>query len=477
LPFRELEAPVRKLAVLALALAFPSLALASGYALPNTNPRDLALSASAVAAQNDSGAAFAMPASLSRLTGPSARISVGAVTIMTDWKDPTGASPNTSIDSKFTPLGSISVAYGGRSAALGDRGWGIGFGVEPFGGSVISWPSDWAGRYRIVEVDRQVLSGVLTGGIEVLPRIRVGGGVVYYYTMETLKQHAYMAPFAGSSSSDIANPGTWNPALPDAVGTIDATGGAFSYDVSAEAQPLPNVPFTIAIDYKHKATQTLDGDAKWQNLTPLAQALGNQGLAPFKDMGASQELTIPNTMNIGLAYRVQQPLLLTFTYTLDRWIVYDKDVFKGDNGASISVPRNYSNGYTLRGGGEYDVNKTWTVRAGVQYDHSGLDAKYYSPTLPDATSWAGTLGATVRFAHGLSLDAAVFYAWFNQVKAEDPNPATCGTGAEPGIYPAGTLCGNAASVPVATAEGTFRGTYNTNALIFGLSLGCTPGAK
>ena len=53
---------MRKLA--ALAVLLPSLALASGYALPNTNPRDLGLSASAMAAQRDSGAAYALPAAL-----------------------------------------------------------------------------------------------------------------------------------------------------------------------------------------------------------------------------------------------------------------------------------------------------------------------------------------------------------------------------------------------------------------------------
>lgn len=456
--------------VAALVVALPSLALASGYSLPNTNPRDLALSASAVAAQNDSGAAFAMPASLSRLNGPSARLSVGSVAIYTTWKDPTGAFADTDIDTKYTPLGSLSVAYGGRLAALGDRGWGVGLGVEPFGGSVISWPKDWAGRYRIVEVDRQVISGVLTAGIEVLPRVRLGGGLVYYYTMEELTQNAWMAPFAGASPADIGNPATWNPALPDAVGTIDASGGALSYDVSAEVQPLANLPLTIAVDYKHKATQELEGEATWQNLTPLAGALGNAGAAPFANMDASQQLTIPNVVNVGVAYRVTQPLLVTATWTLDRWKVYDKDVFEGANGAKISVPRNYTNGWTIRAGAEYDVSPAFTVRGGLQRDESGLDPKYYSPTLPDASSWAGSLGATYKFSPALTVDAAVFYAMMDEVNVEDPNPATPGTGLEPQInLPAGPF--------VAAPEGTFRGTYDTSALIFGVSVGWTPGAK
>jgi long-chain fatty acid transport protein len=457
---------VRKI-LLSLAL-LPSLALASGYSLPNTNPRDLALSASAVAAQSDSGAAFAMPASLSRIEGPAARLSAGGVTIFNTWSDPTGASADVDMDKQVTPIGNLSVAYGLRLPALGDRGLGVGFGIQPFGGAVVKWPENWPGRYRIVEVDRRVFSGILSAGIEVVPRVRLGGGLVYYYTTEELSQNVWMAPFAGASPADIANPATWNTALPDAVGTIDASGGAFSFDVSAEVQPLPNLPLTIAVDYKHKATQDLDGDAEWQNLTPLAAALGQAGAAPFLNQGAGQQLTVPNVLNIGLAYRVTEPLLLTFTYTFDRWMVYDTDTFVADNGQTISVERDYSNGFTLRAGAEYDVSKQFTVRAGVQRDESGLDEKFYSPTLPDSSSWAGSLGATYRFGGGLAVDAAVFYAIMDEVTAEDPNPATPGVGIEPQLNP---------PVVAVSPEGTFRGTYDVSALIFGVGVSWTPGAR
>ncbi len=449
---------MRKLSFTVLLLA-PALALASGYALPNSNPRDLGLCASAVAAQNDSGAAFALPAALSRLDGPSARLSGGGVNVSSKWTDPTGASGKVD-ESKFTPFPMLSVAYGGKIAALGDRGWGVGVGLEPFGGAIVSWPGDWAGRYRIVKVDRRVFSGVLTGGIEVLPMVRLGGGLVYYYTTEELSQKAYMAPFA----SNPANPATWNPALPDATGTIKASGGALSYDVSAEVKPLPSLPLTIALDYKHKATQTLKGDVSWDGLTPVAQALGASGALPvFVNQDARQKLTIPNTINVGLSYRAVEPLLVTFTYTLDRWVVYDEDRFVGDaNGGSVVLARSYRNGYTLRGGVEYDVMPALQARIGLQRDVSGLREEHYSPTLPDASSWAGSIGATYKLARGVSVDAAVFYARMDEVTATN-------TGLEPQATPPTTF------VPAPT--GTFRGTYENSALVFGVSVGWTPGAR
>ncbi len=464
---------MRKIAV--LAFAFPSLALASGYSLPNTNPRDLGVSASAIAAQGDSGAAYTCPAALARLDGPSAGIAAGAVTLSVGWKDTTGTSPNASIKSAFTPLGNVSASYSGKTDLSWLRGWGVGLGVQPFGGSVVEWPSDWAGRYRIVKVNRQVFSGVLTGGVELMKQVRIGGGLVYYYTTEELKQNAYMAPFATGSNPLL--PPTWNPAQADATGTIKADGGALSYDVSAEVTPVPELPLTIAVDYKHKATQTLKGDASWTGLTPTALGLGAAGQAPFQDMNAQQELTIPNRFELGAAYRAMKPLLLTAAYTFDRWIVYDKDVFQGANGYAITVPRHYSNGWTIRGGAEYDFTPMIAGRIGLQYDHSGLDPKYYSPTLPDATSVGVTLGGRVRVARGVAIDAAFFYAKMNEVTAEDPNPSTPCTGIEPGIYPAGVGCGSTTPTALASPEGTFRGKYDTSAYIFTVGVGWTPGAK
>ncbi len=453
---------MRKLSLSFLLLA-PALALASGYAIPNPHPRDLGLCASGVAAQNDAGAAFALPASLSRLDGWSAQLSGGGVNIASTWSDPTGAAGDQDM-SKFTPYPIGAVAFGGKAAALGDRGWGVGISFQPFGGAEVHWESDWTGRYRIVKVDRRAYSGVLTGGIEVLPTIlRVGGGLVYYYTTEELTQKAYMAPFATNPLNPITG---WNPALPDATATLKASGGAFSYDLSAEAQ-LPNIPLRIAVDYKHKATQTLKGDVSWDGLTPLAQALAQGGVgatAIFINQDVRQKLTIPNTLNVGLSYRVIAPLLVTFTYTFDRWVVYNEDRFTGDtNGAQLALPRNYSNGHTFRGGAEYDVTKPLQLRIGLQRDISGLDESVYSPTLPDASTWGASIGATYKFARGFAVEGGLFYAWFDKVTATN-------TGLEPQrTLPAGPF--------VPSPTGTFRGKYDTNALIFTVGVNWTPGAK
>jgi long-chain fatty acid transport protein len=463
---------VRKLA--ALAVLLPSLAFASGYALPNTNPRDLSLSASAVAAQRDSGAAFALPAALGRIDGWHVSVGAGVVSVFDEWTDPTPgatvarlgdpAEPGTDgLITQYTLFPNISASYGGKASFLGDRRWGVGLGLQPFGGAIVKWPTDWAGRYRITDVNRQVFSGILSAGVEVIPQIRIGGGVLYYYTMQTLKQKVWMQPYPlGTAGTATA---------PDATAKLDISGGQVSWDASIEIDPVKDLPLTFAFDYKHQAVQKLDGDVTWSDTGPYVNGPPPTHVpqldALFNATKAKETLTIPNSMQFAVSYRASKPLLLTGTFTLDRWVVYKSDTFDANTGAVISVPRNYKNGQTYRVGAEYAFNRTWEARAGLQRDISGLDKNYYSPTLPDSSSWAGSLGGTFRFGDGFSIDAAVFYALMDQVKAQN-------VGAEPGA-PTGAAVPPVYLTPQDNTS--FRGTYNPAALVYTLAVGWTPGAK
>jgi long-chain fatty acid transport protein len=436
---------VRK-TIVALFILAPSLALASGYSLPNTNPRDLGLCASSVAAQRDAGAAFALPAALARLEGPSASLSFGAVNVFNTWKDP-GTGQKVDMDTTISPLGTLAASYGGKLSLAGTRGWGVGLGIQPFGGAIVSWPADWPGRYRIVDVDRKVFSGIVSAGLEVLPRVRIGGGFLYYYTTQTFRQKAWMGPPFGAAGT------------PDAEAKLDMNGGAPSFSASLEVEPIANVPLTIGVDYKHKATQDLDGDVTWSGTTPGARLA-----SPFyNDQGVKETLTIPNLLNIGVSYRVVPPVLVTATFTLDRWVVYDQDRFVGDLPGTppLAVARDYTNGQTYRVGVEYDLSPVVQLRGGLQRDISGLSKRVYSPTLPDASSWGGSLGATYKFARGLSANAAVFYARMDKVKVPDD-----AVGLEP---PASLGVGSPAPT------GTFRGEYTPSAIVYDVGITWTPG--
>src|SRR5512138_1129953 len=175
--------------VLLAAALLPSLALANGYDVPSITPRDLALVESGTAAQYDAGATYANPAALSRVRGLSLNLAGSFLDLKTSWSAPSGSVMSGSPDAstKFKPVPPVA-AYAAYGFDLGGRGVGFGLGMNVPGGGNVFWDDSWAGRGRIITVDRKVYGFYLTGGVEVLPGLRAGGGLVYYYTTEYLKQ-------------------------------------------------------------------------------------------------------------------------------------------------------------------------------------------------------------------------------------------------------------------------------------------------
>lgn len=396
-----------KRALILATLLAPALAFASGYSLPNVNPRDLALADSAVAAQGDAAATFKNPAALSKVEGLQLSLAGSALFLGQEWTATTTDLQSQSPESllfKPAPPVAIFAAYGRELFGMKA---GVGIGLNLLGGANVFWDEDWAGRGRIIEVDRKVYGTYLTAGVQVLPQVRVGGGLVYAYTTEYLKQG--IQPF------------------PDGYAEISAKGGGLSYDVSAELTPIVDYPLSFAVDYKHKARMELKGDAHFN--IPAGAVPGDPANV---DQGATHVLTFPNVLNVGVAWRPVKPVQVTFGFTFDWYVVYTDDTFVGDRGFTVSVPRNYGNGQTYRLGAEWTTTQKLTLRGGILRDLSGLKTDTYSPSLPDGSTWAFSAGADWKFSDRLSVAAAIFWAPFDVVTS---------TGAEafPGTFDSNVL--------------------------------------
>ena len=399
------------------ALLVPAAAFAGGYAVPNTNARYLAMAGSAGAAQKDATAAYVNPAALSGLEGLSVVVNGTMIDFRSTWNAPDGsASSQSNLKPAYPP--SLFASYSGKLE--NGMGWGGGFGFNiPFGGNVY-WKGDWPGRFDIITVNRRAYAMYFTGGFQPIEQIKVGGGLIYYHTTEELAQGFNFLSNEGGA----------------ALGT---TGGKVSFDLSTEITPFADIPLTIGIDYKHKADQTLTGHAHFDGSPP---ALGPNTL----DQSLRHDLTLPNLLNVGIAYRVLPNLLITGAWTFDRFIVYKQDAFLGDLGTNVIVSRNYKNGYTFRVGGEYeDLVPKLTLRAGILRDISPTRPDFLNAIIPDANTTAVALGVGYEVSPGLAINGTYFHAFFDET----------------------STVGNE----------FFQGTYNTRANIVTIGLTYRPGEK
>ncbi len=422
---------MRKL-IVCLALALPAAALANGYDVPSTNARDLGTASAMRADQVDANAVYANPAALARFRGLSLSLSGSLLDIRTKWNATNEAlAPRSPERTLFHPAPPPSL-FASYSDQIAGHGVGFGVGMNVVAGGNVFWPGDWAGRSRIITVDRKVYAFYGTAGVEIVKQLRIGGGAVWYRTTEDLVQGL-------------------DP-LPSTV-ELGTSGGTLSWDAAAEITPFDDIPLTFAIDYKHQAVQKLTGTAHFDvpaTLQPLLQ-----------DQSVTHVLPYPNMLNLAVAYRPMPELVLGFTYTFDRYVIYGEDRFVGDKPlpGPVIVPRNYGNGYTLRVGAEWMATPRLALRAGVLRDISGMPKQTgadgallsptYSPTLPDSNSWAGALGAGWSFARNFSVSGAVFYAHMDRVASSNNGPS----------------------------PQTFPGRYQTYVLIYslGLSYNWSPG--
>ena len=401
------------------ALLVPAAAFAGGYVVPNVNARDLSMGGADVAAQDSASAAYSNPAALARLNGLNVSIGASLIDFRSTWSDSFKNFDGS--DVTMTPKGAfppaLYLAYGQKISE--DMRFGVGAGLTVPGGGFVFWPGNWPGNGEIISVDRKVYGAYLTAGLQLMPQLRLGGGLVYYRTTEHLVQGLNFLSTTGGIE-------------------IGTAGGAVSYDVSAELQPLKDLPLTFAVDYKHQGVQTLTGHAHGDGIPA--------GLRPaLLDQGITHTLTYPNQVNVAAAFRVIAPLLLTAGWTWERFHVYKSDIFVGDRGVTVTVPRDYKNGYTLRLGGEFTVLPILKLRAGILRDTSPSRPETLSPTLPDASSTALSVGAGLELIPGLELNAAYFYDKQDEITT--------------------------------VGKETFQGTYNTRANIFALSVVWALGGK
>jgi long-chain fatty acid transport protein len=380
--------------ILTAALLAPAAALASGDSVPNVNPRDLALAGAATAAQEGAPAVYGNPAALSRLEeGLHLSLAGTLLDNGTKWHGSGDVSPSPQ-STKFHPAPppALYAAWGGK---IGERGFGVGVGMTiPEGGNVDFDPS-WYGNTSIITVDRKVFGTYLSGGIEVLPQIRLGASAIWYRTTEYLSQ----------AQSFVGSTGT---------AELSTVGDALTYGLSAEFRPLLDVPFTIGVDYKHKGDQKLTGAARFHDV-PLAL----RPQAPDQDV--THYFTVPNSLSVGVAYQFPK-VLLAGVWTLDRYKVYDRDFFEGSLGTTVLVQRNYGNGYVFRLGAEFTPHPSWKLRAGLLRDHTGMDASVWSPSLPDGDVWAGAVGASYKIGKGFAVDATLFVALYSDVTTTAADP-------------------------------------------------------
>lgn len=179
--------------------------------------------------------------------------------------------------------------------------------------------------------------------------------------------------------------------------TIQFKGDDFAFGATAGIMIEPASGTTIGLGYRSRLTHELDGgvDSFTQGGTPLR-------------IGATGEVKLPDIVTLSLRQAITPDFRLLGTVEWSNWSRFSELTVRPDVPiGNIIFPADWSDGWFFALGGEYDYSATLTLRGGVSYELSPVDApeKRFT-TIPDADRFGLNAGLSYKYSEATTIDFA-----------------------------------------------------------------------
>jgi len=257
----------------------------------------------------------------------------------------------------------------------------------PFGNAV-EWGEDWSGNNLIQDISLIAVYIQPTLSYQISEKLSVGAGFTYVIGGVDINR-ALPAPIGNDNSVNLSG---------------DATGTGYNVGLHYQATEKLSVGFS----YRSQVDIDLEeGDANFSVDPALTTS--------FPDQGFTSTLPLPSTTTLGIAYQVNEKLLLSVEASLVDWDAYESLDFDFDNNtASLEDsenPRNYESQIIYRLGAQYAVKENFRVRAGAYYDPSPIQDEFFNPETPNTDNLGLTLGFSWDASEKFTVDASFLHIY------------------------------------------------------------------
>lgn len=331
------------------------------------------------AVANDASAVWYNPALMSDLTGTN--VSFGSVFVAPSIEH---TNTNGTIDRPESKVHTLPHLYATRKLS---NKFSVGLGVlAPFGLST-EWDPVTANTRRVATESalKAIYAGV-SGAYKVNEKLSVGANVSHVSLSATMnkKIERYGENIEQTLEGD---------------GTGVAYGLAANYKLSK---------WNFAANYRSKVKVDVDGTI---NLPTAGALVGVKAT----DKDAKTKITLPDTFQLGAAYKHSENLLFSVEADYTDWSTYRKLVIDYVNDAGTvsqsADVKNWSPSWAFRVGTEYKVNAAWKLRAGSYFDMTPVSEKYFETRNTCANRLAFTAGAGYTRGN-ITVDVSYLYMKF-----------------------------------------------------------------
>jgi long-chain fatty acid transport protein len=385
---------------------------AGGFQLNELGARAMAQGGAFAARASDPSAIYFNPAGLAFQSQP--ELYLGTTFIMpqvsfygpvADANDPAIKNETKMTNQTFTPLS----LYGTYPVATN---FTVGFGVTNPYGLGTEWPTTWVGKYLTTKADVASFYYTPTVAFKVNDQLSIGAGLNVVTGSVKLQQE-----------DNVINT--------DTQVSIDMTAKtAYGFNVGILYKFSPEL--SAGVSYRSSVKLNASGTADFNPQITVVNVVNDN---------VTSSLTLPATAFAGLAYKASPNFTVEADYQYIGWSSYKQlEIdFQKDPTKDVIAPKDYSNTYIIRIGGEYTMDAL-KLRAGYLYDHSPVASAYVDPILPDANRNGVNIGVGYQFSKAFSADLAYMFLKFDQRQATN-------------------------------TVSNFDGTYNALANLIGVSLG------
>lgn len=361
---------------------------AAGFRLAEQDAKANGMGNAFVAVADNASAAWYNPAAITSLEGTN--LSLGSVMIMPSMEH--HVSPGTTDKIKST---THVPPHFYATHKLSDK-FSVGLGVNaPFGLST-EWNKNTAAtRTTATKSEIKTVNANLSGAYKVTDAFSVAAGVSYVKIDATLNKWIYIP----------ANTYYGGQPVIQFEQTLKGDGNGVGYNLA-----LKYDVDKVSWGASYRAPVKINVDGKIN--APLPAPLTANGAT---DRDASTKLTLPDMLQLGMAYRYSDKGLFTAELDYTDWATYHQvviDYTKDSGAAAQSIDhKNWESVWAVRLGTEYKYSDAWKLRFGTFLDQTPVKEKYFETRVPDSNRLAFAAGAGWNKSN-ITVDCSLMYLRF-----------------------------------------------------------------
>ncbi|MBV8657998.1 MAG: transporter [Burkholderiales bacterium] len=436
------------------ALFASGMAAASGYHFGSQSAAAEGTANASAAAADDATTIFFNPAGMSRLSGDNVSGVVDIVLPTGKFSDQ-GSSNELGVPitgnngGSFVSTTVVPHAYWTHRLNP-DMAIGVGMFV-PFGADV-KYDGNWVGRYDMIDTKLETVAINPSFSWKVTPKLSIGAGISAQYLNGKIIKGA---DFGGGVASTLyntvlaqqmaANPGVpvdivrtgvlnqLGPVIkalsanPNYSGSVDIKGDAWGTGFNFGLMYEYDKTLRFGVAYRSSVTEHLTGSANWNvsqaatnigaflNAVPgLPQGAGSvaasQLVSAYTDGGANLSVDTPESLSINAYKSLNDKLAIMADVTRTRHSRFQDLRVHFTNGLpDANTPEMWTDTTRYALGATYAWSDRLTLRTGIAYDESPVNANNRTPSIPDNDRYWISTGLNAKLTSASSVDLAISY--------------------------------------------------------------------